>query len=710
MTPKIPRRTFLKMGSLAMLLSGCQSNLPLPLDPTEPFLDPTATIGPTPTAIPNADTVAQAYLSAWQRADYQAMYDLLTPDSRILLRTPEQLQQYYLAALNTATVNHIEPQLQSLLYEGYQALVGFQVTWQTNLFGSLNMENQMRLSYIAERWGVQWQPTLVMPQLGESMRLAFLSQQPTRGNIYDQQNHALATQGEIVIVGLIPQLMENEAIAIRHLAAITKADPEKIKADLANAQPDWFVPIAEIDFEASVQYDDLLNNIPGVERRVRQSRAYNDADIASHIIGYMGQIPADQRDNYLSQGYQGDELVGLIGIERWGEPYLAGQRGGRLVTLSSQSEVLSEIGTATAKAGSSLYLTIDTAFQAQVEQLLGPRLGAVVVINPYDGTIYALVSYPRFEPAVFTPGFEVDKWLERYSGEDRPLINRATHGLYPPASIFKIVTIAAALEEIGAMPDDSFFCTGQWAGLGAAFQKKCWLESGHGKISLFDGLTESCDVVFYETGLALHRQDPTLLPKWAKHFGLGVPTSMLELNESIGVVPDNAWKQATLNEAYFDGDAVNAAIGQGYTLSTPLQIARLMSVIANGGSLIRPRLVERIVEIDGLERLAEPTSPETVPISPENLALIQRSLSQVVSGVQGTARKAFAGFADTVAGKTGTAETSHEVPHAWFSGYTPVENPQVVITVLLEHAGEGSSEAAPLFRQVAEAFFDTIPS
>jgi penicillin-binding protein 2 len=465
------------------------------------------------------------------------------------------------------------------------------------------------------------------------------------------------------------------------------------------------VPIAEIDFEASLELDNLLNNLPGVDRRSHEVRTYNDGDTAAHVIGYVGSIPAERKQQYLDKGYMGDELVGLAGIEHWSEDELAGQRGGRLVTLSPDRQVLSEIASVTAKAGHSVYLTLDTLFQATVERLLGERLGAIVVMNPATGALYALASYPRFKPAVFTSGFDADAWVDLYADENRPLVNRATQGLYPPGSIFKIVTISAALEALALSPDSTYFCPGVWNGLGREFQKKCWLESGHGRISLANGLTQSCDVVFYEVGLALHREDPELLPGWARAFGLGVPTHVVGVTESIGVVADDAWKQANLNEPLFPGDTVNSAIGQGFMLVTPLQIARLLAAIGNGGRLVQPHLIEKIVAVDGSEKIFEPEPPGTLPLSGDNLTLIRRSLEAVVSGAGGTARGAFQEINYTVAGKTGTSESGQEEPHAWFAGYAPAEEPQVAIAVILEHAGEGSKEAAPLFRQVVEEFF-----
>jgi len=685
------------------LVSGCSSDLVALVNP--PTATPLPT--PTPTPLPSADGVAQAYLAAWSTRDYETMYHLLTPNSQLRL-SQEQFQDYYTQPLITATTTQVETQLQSLLHNNTQAAATFNSIWHTSLFGSIQAANEMQLQFADGRWGIKWQPTLVLPQLGQGVTLAFLSEQPARGDIYDRNFHALATQGEMVTVGVIPQFLENQQAVVDNLSRITGVSPEKILNSIAAARPDWFVPVADIDFETSLKYDDLFNNLPGVDRRARTVRTYSDGDIASHIIGYMGNITPENKEEYLAQGYQGDELVGLSGVEAWAERQLAGQRGGRLVTLASQPsrQVLSEIATVTSRAGSSVYLTFDTLFQAHVERLLGNRRGAIVVMDPNTGTIYAMVSYPRFKPAEFTNGFDPDAWRKLYTNEDRPLVDRATQGAYPPGSVFKLVTLSAGLESLGLSPDDTFFCTGKWHGLGPQFEKTCWLKTGHGRISLIDGLTQSCNVVYYEVGLALHRKDPQLLPDWARTFGLGLPTEIRGVEESAGIIPDNAWKQANLGEPLFDGDAVNTAIGQGFVLVTPLQIARLLAAFGNGGRLMRPRIVDRIENVDDTEEIFEPEVASTLPLSPEHLALIRGSLEEITSGARGTARQAFQGINYTVAGKTGTAESGQEEPHAWFAGYTPADTPRVAIAVILEEAGEGSKVAAPLFRQVAEAFFE----
>lgn len=683
------------------MVSGCSSEIvALTAEPTATPL-PTA----TPTPLPSADAVTQTYLLAWARGDYATMYGLLTPDSQLRLSL-EQFQNHYTSAMNEATVTQVATQLQSLLHTGDQASATFHSIWRTNLFGELTADNAMRLKFSEGRWGVEWQPTLVLPQLGEGVSLVFLSDQPTRGNIYDKNFHALATQGQMVTVGLIPQYLEDEKAVVDFLSSLTKVPPDRIQTQIAAAQPDWFVPIAEISFDTSLEYDNLFNNLAGIDRRAHEVRTYNDGETAAHLIGYMGRIPVERKQEYLLQGYRGDELVGLAGVEAWTERELAGQRGGRLVTLSPARQVLSEIATITARAGQSVYLTVDTVFQATVERLLGERLGAIVVMDPNTGAIHALASYPRFKPAVFTTGFDVDAWTKLYTNEKRPLLNRTTQGLYPPGSVFKVVTLSAALTTTGLKPEDTFVCTGKWDKLGKQFEKKCWLAGGHGRINLIDGLTQSCDVVFYELGLALHKQDPQLLPNWARAFGLGVPTDIIGLTESVGIVPDDTWTQANLNQPLFDGDAVNTAIGQGYLLCTPLQIARVLAAIGNGGYLLRPRVIDRIVGLDGVERVFEPEVAGDLPLAPEHLALIRHSLEAVVSGARGTARFAFTNIPYTVAGKTGTAESGQKNPHAWFAGYAPAETPRIAVVVMLEHAGEGSKEAAPLFRKVVEAFFE----
>ncbi|RME41433.1 MAG: penicillin-binding protein 2, partial [Caldilineae bacterium] len=434
-------------------------------------------------------------------------------------------------------------------------------------------------------------------------------------------------------------------------------------------------------------------------------RTYPQGETAGHVVGTLGAIPAEQLDSYRMQGYRGDELIGLTGVEGWGEPFLAGRRGGRLVTLSPAGRELAEIAAAPARPGGNIHLSLDTDLQKRAEYILGAQRGAIVVMEP-SGIVRAMASWPRFNPERFATGIRASDWNALRNDSRRPLVNRAAQGTYPPASVFKIVSMAAALEKLGYTPDTMFTCNGIWYGLGENFPKECWLKTGHGRISLKEGLTQSCDVVFYEVGLALHRQDPALLPAMARAFGLGAPTGIMGVDEAGGLVPDDEWKTAALGEHFFEGDAVNMAIGQGYMLVTPLQIARLLAAVATGGTLHRPQIVRRLSARDTGDQYFSPEETGALPLSAENLTVIQQALVNVAHGRRGTARKAFEGVAFTVAGKTGTAETTVDAPHAWFAGYAPADDPAVVVAVLLENAGEGSEKAAPLFRLMVESYFD----
>jgi penicillin-binding protein 2 len=704
MNGRLSRRVFLKLA-LAGLVTGCvpdKLEVPLPITLVPPSRTPLPT--PTPTPLPSADGAAAAFLSAWALGDYASMYNLLTDSDRLNLSS-DQFRARYANALREATVSEVRTQLRSLLAEGPSAIAGFRVEWQTSLFGPLEFENSMPLRWQGGGWKVDWSSRLVLPQLGESQKLALLDYRPVRGNIYDRSGLGLAVDGRMVTIGVVPGWIVDLAGVVAQLSPITGVAPEAIQEKIVTSQPDWFVPIADVSPEVSVNNDELLSALRGVTRRERTVRVYKTGDLAAHLVGYLGAIPPEQLATWQARSYRGDELVGRAGVEGWGEPYLAGRRGGRLVVLTEHNEEVSQVSEAASRPGGSIYLTIDKGLQSDAEAVLGDRLGAIVVLDPNTGFVLAMASYPRFDPNLFANGIDQETWQALSGDANRPLVNRATQGAYPPGSVFKIATMAAGMERLGLTPETTYVCTGKWDRLGDEFVKTCWLETGHGQISLQDGLTQSCDVVFYEVGWALQNTDPQILPDMARAFGLGTATGIAGIEETAGLVPDLAWKLANKGESWFPGDTINLSVGQSYLLSTPLQIANLLAAVGNGGTLYRPQLVQRIVEPVGPEQVNQPEALARLPVSPDHLATIRAALQGVVSGRHGTAREAFQGATFSAAGKTGTAETGQEEPHAWFAGYAPAESPQVTIAVLLEHAGEGSKEAAPLFRRMAEAYF-----
>ncbi len=664
--------------------------------------EPTAT--PTP-VLPGLEEVVLGFLESWERTDYQSMYALLSPSAQAEI-TQAEFVQYYHDAATEMTMNALETQLVSLLQDGPHGQAAYRLILDTVLVGRIETDNLMSLSYADGRWGVNWSPGLIFRELEGGNILRMFRHAPSRGNIYDRYGTGLAVEDQAVTVGVVPGQIEDEGRLLAELSWILGLEAASIKEKYALARPDWYVPIGDLSFEASQAHYNTLTSLPGVVLRDRWVRAYRDGSLAAHLLGYMGKIEQGEQAEWVAKGYSGDELVGKAGLERWAEPYLAGRRGGTLVVLTPAGRQLVTIKERPAVQSRSIYATLDKRLQQVAEATLGDERGAIVALDPNTGQILAMASRPTFDPNMFITGIDSGQWQVLASDASRPLVNRATQGTYPPGSVFKIVTMAAALEEGGLTPGSTFNCPGIWYGLGKDWPKTCWLERGHGQVNLVQALTVSCDVTFYELGKRLYELDPNLLPRYARLFGLGAPIGLGVAGEVAGLVPDPNWKIAELGESWFPGDSVNLAIGQGYLLVTPLQVATMVAAVGNGGTLYRPQLVLKVsASSEEPEQVFEPQALGQLPVRPETLSAIQEGLLGAVVSPGGTAYQAFEGMEVAVAGKTGTAENPDADPHAWFAGYAPADNPQIAVVVMIENGGEGSQVAAPLFRQVVEAFF-----
>jgi penicillin-binding protein 2 len=685
---------------LVLALAGCAF----------PALRPSPTPAPSPTPhLPPADETAFAFMQAWKQGDYQAMYDLLSLASQEAY-SEDQFTATYRQVANEATILSVVPRILAAYQPDTNAEVTFATTFQTALVGNFEVQNEMTLSFEEGLWGVNWSPALIFPQLSDETFVRLTQRSPSRGNIYDRNGLGLAVQGELVEVGVIPGQIQDETALLGQLSAILGESPADLQARYANAQADWYVPLGQISAETAQAYYEALSSTPGIELREAWTRSYRPEIIAPHVVGVVGPIPKEEVDLWRAQGYSGDEMVGRMGLERWGEPYLAGERGGRLEILTTKGQPVAVLADKPARESSSLYTTFDREFQTKVQDILGQQSGAIVVLEAKTGRVLALASYPRFDPNLFTAGISDWQWQNLQADPRRPLVNRATQGTYPLGSVFKIVTMAAGMEAGKLTASSIFICRGIWTGLGPQWPKTCWLRSGHGSISLSKALTVSCDITFYQVGLMLNGVDQGVLPDYARRFGLGAPTG-IEIEESPGLVPDPAWKIQTKGEGWAPGDSVNLAIGQAEMQVTPLQVAAMLAAVGNGGTLYRPQVVEMIAsDPNSPEWTFAPVAVAQLPVSADNLAVIQDSLYKVTSASYGTAYQAFKGCSVPVAGKTGTAESGQRMPHAWFAGYAPADDPEIAIAVLVEHSGEGSTYAAPLFRKVVEAYFGIQPT
>jgi penicillin-binding protein 2 len=660
---------------------------------------PAPTAAPAEADRPAGEPVVQAFLTAYEQADYATMYNLISAESQAKL-TPDAFTGRYTAALSTADVNFVRAQLRSALREGDTLRANYHVEWDTALFGTLSAEQEMTLSWQDGQWRVNWDDALIWPDLAGGAQFQIQYRIPRRANIYDSEGKGLAVDGKLVTIGVIPGQIEDEATLLAGLSPILGLSPTDLKAKYADARSDWFVPLGDVPFDVSQANQDFLKS-PGIQLKESAQRVYKG--LAPHTIGYIAQISAETLQQWKQRGYRGDEWVGATGLEAWGEPYLAGTHGGTLSVISPQGDVVKVVADKPAVPSRSLYTTINRQLQEATDKLLDGHTGAIVVMNPKNGEILAMSSYPSFNPNTLISPYASDAPAEQ------SFINRATQGAYPPGSTFKPVTMAAGLEKAGLQPSSTFFDPGYWDGLGVAFRKYNWKTGGDGTIDLVTGLSASNNTVFYEVGKRVQDVDPFALPRMAEAFGLGHTTGITGVVEVAGQIPDPDWKMAAKGEAWVPGDGVNMAIGQGDVLATPLQMANLYAAIANGGTLYRPKLIQKIgSNNEPPEDVWQPEVIGKLPISPEHLKAIQEGLHGVISGPKGTAGFVFHGFPESAAGKTGTAEAggAGQTSHAWFVVFAPYEDPQIMVLVFLENGGQGSYNAAPIARNVLETYFN----
>lgn len=723
--------------SVLFLLLTAVTGCGVSLDDSRLDEPPTAQPTPTATAAPITEDpagYARAFYRAWETGDYLGMYSLLTPTSQGLVDSAAFISRYE-EAMKTAAISNIHTQFLGKLQTGDTAEFAVRVTLTSDIVGDLIREFTVPMAYEGDRWGIVWDEGLIMPELAGGNRLTLEARVPSRGNIYDVNGKALAYQGSAYELGVIPGRIQDEPGLLAALSKALGLSPEKIKEKYAAALPDWYVPVGVIAEEELQQYalalEPYLDKGLATPRR-RPMRLYSDTDSAAHVIGYMGAIPPERLAEYQAQGFTGEEMVGIAGLEAWGEDYLNGDRGGILSIVDPSGQIIDVVADRAPQPARSVYTTLDLDFQAAVEQALADAIathpvanfGAVAVLDPRNGAVRALATWPTYDPKAFDPlrpdSAQAVSALLNDPGQ--PLLNRATQGAYPAGSTFKLVTYAAALNSGLYTPDSRYSSTGSWNKLGDEFTKYDWLSSGHGTISLRTALVVSCNSCFYDVGYTIDGTDNTLLPRIAREFGLGQPTGIQGIAESAGLIPDPEWKLANIGEGWATGDAVNMSIGQGYVQVTPLQMANIVAAIANGGTLYRPTLVDHIGESPTAPVESPPPAVNgTLPLSADDLAIVRESLWNVTHAGNGTATHRFVDMPVPVAGKTGTAEAPPGLPHAWFIGYAPaapytttdgrlVETPELAIAVILENAGEGSDVAAPLFRRIVELYYGIEPT
>lgn len=462
--------------------------------------------------------------------------------------------------------------------------------------------------------------------------------------------------------------------------------------------------------------EEIKDSLNGVYIQAEPLRVYLE-NISGHLLGYIGEIDQDQLIQLKEKGYKIGDYIGKQGLERSYDIFLRGQPGKKIVQVDAYGNINSILKETAPVAGLNLYLTIDAKLQKKAIRLLSDKLeilragginktaAALVALNPNNGEVLALVSLPGYDPNKFIRGMSQKEYKRFIEEKFYPMLNRAVSSAFPPASTFKLVTGMAALEEGLAGEETEFYCPGAFRISGRDFH--CFQLSGHGKIKFIDAIAKSCDVAFYKLGYNLTVEK---LLKYSEILGLGKMTGIDLIEEANGFLPSPQWKEKAVKEPWYVGDTVNLAIGQGYMLATPIQIAVLTSIIANGGYFYKPFIVKRIISSNGqIKKNNSPVLEKKIEFSAENFRIFKEGMRKAVTG--GTALLANIKEVE-VAGKTGTAENAltpinpRGLNHTWFTCFAPYKNPEIVVTVFFEQSGGfGGEICASVAAQFLSEYF-----
>lgn len=560
-------------------------------------------------------------------------------------------------------------------------------------------------------WDLQVRDGAYYRDLSENNRTRTVVLEPARGLIYDR--HGLLVANNVPSFGLYVVLedVKDRKALVEGLVSLIGLDEVALKKKLAE-RGSKLTP-RKLKDGLSLREAALIEShrldLPGVMIQADSQRNYPNGTVLAHVLGYVGQVSAEQLEKTESEELHQGSLVGQYGVERAYDRFLRGRAGERMIEVDAHGHEKRTVSVERPTAGDDLYLSIDLRLQRLAEDLLGDEAGAIVALDPTNGELLAVASRPTFDPNVLSRELTAKQWDAIVQNEAHPLTNRATQGQYPPGSTFKIVMAAAALESHTVMPSTKIRCAG-----GFPFGRrvyKDWKAGGHGAMDVSQALVESCDVFFYTVG---QRMGIDTIANFSDQFGLGRETGVELPSERTGIVPSTAWKVKAKGQPWLPGETISAAIGQGYVTVTPMQMAHLTATVANDGVSFRPRAVRAVRErATGLLHEV-PTVPQgTLTVGAETLALIKEALAGVVT--RGTATRARSTLV-SIAGKTGTAQTAalrtgpeQDIPkkfrdHAWFVSYAPVDAPRIAVAVLVEHMGHGGSAAAPLAKQIIEAF------
>lgn len=542
-----------------------------------------------------------------------------------------------------------------------------------------------------------------------------------RGHLLDRHGREIVTNRPSFNVSLIQEDSSDIGDLMKRLAPILNMDVEELweKVREASGRPRYF-PIQlkeDIDWQTLAYLENHNHQFSGIRTEFQPVRVYHYNDLAANVIGYLGSITKKELENADKDVYSGGDIIGKRGLEKLREHDLRGEKGLSYSEVDAKGFEQQLLKAVEPLPGREIKLTLDVDLQQIAESFMnaGDKAGAVVAMEVQTGKILTAVSAPTIHIEDFLGGISTEKWKLLLDNHKNPLLNKVVQAMYPPGSTYKMITAMAGLGKGVINEDTVFYCPGKYRFGNRTY--RCWKRAGHGPVNLIKAIAESCDVYFYQVG---QRVGVDSLAEYAKKFGLGKRTGIEMEYEKSGIVPTKDWKLKNRTGKWQEGETLSVAIGQGFNLVTPLQICVMTAALANGGKVFRPQVVEQVIDPDGI--IVESFSPELlsqVTGLDKYLAIIRKGMNEVVQGKRGTARRvAIDGL--RIAGKTGTAQVvklaqyrglkDDEIPykyrdHAWFTCYAPSENPEIAVTVLVEHGLHGSSGAGPIARALLNQYF-----
>jgi len=548
---------------------------------------------------------------------------------------------------------------------------------------------------------------------------------PIRGDILYRNGKVLATNEFSYILTITPEKVTNlneTLIELEISDLISYEDIKKFNKKLSRFKKFHNIPVKFNLSESSVASFLIKNQLPGVEVEPYFHRVYPYGASSSHLIGYVSSMNQKEKSNYDKKNYNGTNFVGKTGIEKQYERLLHGESGIKQIERNVAGRIVDTRIITPSIAGQDIYLNIDIDLQLKAESLLGDSRGVIALINVKDGAILSLVSTPSFDPNWFVNGISVERYNELSSNEDLPLFDRSIKGLYPPGSTIKPMVALAGLELNNITIKHSTFCPGYYKLNNYSRKFNDWKRTGHGKVDVIEAIAQSCDVFFYDLAFNMgidQIHDSLSYFQFGKKTGIDLP------GELGGILPSREWKKINKDEPWYRGETLITGIGQGFMTSSPLQLALATAAIANKGQLLTPQVMMHSQSKNGDFFEERNPKAQQIPIKDiSNWELIIEAMKQTVYGKFGTAKRLNNKLQYSLAGKTGTAQVFGLDPeeeyiaenieeklrdHALFTGFAPIEDPQVAIAIIVENAGSGSSKAAPLARELLDEYFIKNP-